>query len=138
MAKNKIDAIEFHYVHASIPPLGNELRDRTPENASNGHVKLKLGTRATEGTVRTFRDFDSVASADSHITACAAKKGTLVTVYDCHERTISNVAVLDVIPAGVGPNGDPQDIVRVDGSVGGMTDGVYLVELLWRVQKVSS
>jgi len=138
MAKNKIGAVEFHYVHASIPPLGNELQDRTPENASDGHVKLKLGTRAAEGTIITFRDFDSTGDADTHLAACAALKGTIVTVYDCNEREISNVTVLDVIPTGRGPNGDPQDVVRVDASVGGKTNGVYLVDLLWRVQKVSS
>jgi len=124
MATPSIGAIEFMTLSGRVTTVGTVLVETTPDD-ENGHEYMALGTRAPESMLMTELDVTSDAGITTHIAACKALQGTLVTVTDPHGEDIDNVAVLDV---------------QVDGSkrtgtaVGGINGGNRIVTLRWRVQ----
>lgn len=100
----------------------------------DGHGSRKIGTRGGRNLIRTIKLFTTTGDADTHITACEALSGTLVTVIDEFSRTTTNVEVQEVVPPD---RGEPRKTIKAppSGGGGGTMTTQYRVEMLFRVRK---
>jgi len=125
MANPSIGAVTVGFLRGQVPTLGTGMREITREGR-NGHSYKQIGTRAPIGELTTITDFDSAALANTHRTNCAALKGTIVTVTYSDGQTVTNVAILDVVPVRC---------KKVETAIGGTTNGEWLQTMRFVVQQ---
>ena len=107
-----------------VTPRGTTVIDSTPDD-EDGHEYAQLGARAPESLLTTELDVTTDAGITTHIDACKALQGTLVTVADPHGQSRANVMVLEVQVAST---------QRGRTAVGGINGGTRWVTMRWRVQ----
>lgn len=116
-----IGTVNFLTMRGRVAPAGMSLREESREGL-NGHAYLKVGNRAPVSQLVTTADVNDVST---HVNACAALKGTLVTVVQPDGSSVSNVAILDCAVI---------DIRKLGTRVGGLGAYQYFVTMVFQVQ----
>lgn len=122
---NMIGALQFLSVRGSLTPTGEQLVDIT-RPGKDGHEFQSIGKRGPVGQLFTMIDVTTAGGVTTVVDSCVALKGTLVTVYDGHGNSCSNVAVLNVEQI--------QAAQYVVNPVGGVNAGNWLVTMRWTMQ----
>jgi len=118
--------VEFAALKGRVAPIAASVEDFSRPGI-NGHGLKQQGTRGQHSQITTVTDFATIILAATHIAACVAYQGgDLATIYYADGTNASNVAVLNVIPSP--PHQSPL-------TVGGLSDGPWIVRLAWTVHQ---
>ena len=110
-------------------PLPGEKTIVRQSSGVDGTGITRIGSKGTEGILRTLVDFDSAADAETARAAYKAFESSIVTVTDDRAVQHANIAVLEVASS---------EPIKLGASVGGLTSGLYLVRSEWRCMDVGS